>query len=395
MKSKKGGRPVRVLQVCLCGGGNFGGVQHFLYEYCSHMDDRLVRFDYLYLNRRPANAGDFNRMLDNTKVYELDVLNIPGIVKKYLLMFRKTQAVIKKGRYDVIHINTGQIQIAMLMAYIAKKERIPVRIVHAHAIHTSGKIISKIGTKLFRGFAQRSIRKNSTHQFACSRKAGNSMFGNTEKLRKYHIIKNAIEAERFRYSPETRERIRKAMGVADEKVIITVGNLMAVKNHSFLIDAFRIALKEEPGIRLWIVGGGELKETLQTQIDLWHLSGQAVLLGARNDVDELLQAADLYVCPSFSEGLSLSVVEAQTSGLRVLASDGISREHRITDLVDFFPLSAGEKKWALEIGRLLKQEYVREDKYQEMADAGYEINAAAKRLEMFYVSSVRGVNKCS
>lgn len=395
MRKRKEGRPVRVLQVCLCGSRNIDGVQHFLYGYYSHMNKELVTFDYLFLNRRPENAGNFAGLLDNTNIYELDVLSIQNTVRRYLLMIRKTREVIKKRRYDVIHINTGQIYIAMLMVYIAKRERIPVRIAHSHGVYTPGKLTSKIGTKLFKGFVQRSIVKDSTHQFACSEKAGNSMFGNEKGHKKYRILKNAIEVEQFRYSPETRARIRKNMGVANEKVIITVGNLVAVKNHSFLIDAFRIALKEENGIRLWIVGGGKLKETLQTQIDLWHLSGQAILLGARNDVDELLQAADLYVCTSFSEGLSLSVVEAQTSGLRVLASDGISREHRITDLVDFFPLNAGENKWALEIVRLLKQEYVREDKYQEMVDAGYEIKAAANRLEKFYVSSVRGVNRCN
>ncbi len=391
MECAKGNIPVNVLQVCLCGGGNFGGVQHFLYAYCSHIDNEAVKFDYLYLNRRPREAGDFNRLLDHTNVYELDVLNIRNIITKYLLMFRKTRMIVKDGKYDVIHINTGQIHIAMLMAYIAKRERIPIRIVHAHAVHVSEKKIAKIGTKLLKRFAQKLVRKNSTHQFACSEKAGKSMFGDTKKLKKYYIIKNAIEVEKFRYSYEKRLQIRKAMGVTNDKVIITVGNLMAVKNHSFLIDIFKMISENDRSTKLWIVGGGELKNALQEKIDALHLSEQVTLFGARNDVDELLQAADLYVCPSFSEGLSLSVVEAQTSGLRVLASDGISKEHRITDLIEFLPLNGGENKWVSEIMRLLKEEYIRKDKYQEMVNAGYEINAAAKYLEKFYISSVKEV----
>lgn len=391
MATEKMDRPVRVLQVCLCGGGNFGGVQHFLHGYCSHIDEKAVQFEYLYLNKRPRNAGNFNRLLDNTNVYELNVLNIHNLVKKYLLMYRKTRAVIKKGKYDVIHINTGQIHVAMVMAYIGAKEQVPIRIVHAHAVHAFDGTMAKIGTKLFRGFAQKSVRRNTTHQFACSEKAGASMFDNTKQLKDYRIIKNAIEVGKFRYRPEIRGRIREAMNVGNDKIVITVGNLMAIKNHEFLIDVFKVILESDIGIKLWIVGGGELKELLQSRIDSLHLSNKVMLLGARNDVNDLLQAADLYVCPSFSEGLSLSIVEAQTSGLRVLASDGISKEHRITDLIEFFPLSAGENKWALEIMRLLNEDYIREDKYQEMINAGYEINAAAKRLEQFYVSSVKEV----
>lgn len=391
MGNEKKNGPVKVLQVSSCGGGNFGGVQHFLYEYCSHINEKKVKFDYLYLNKRPGNAGSFNKLLDNTNVYELDVLNIQNIIKKFLLMYRKTRIVIEKGDYDVIHINVGQIHTAMFVAYVARAAHVPVRIVHAHAVHASEKKIAKIGTKLFRGIAQKSIWKNSTHQFTCSEKAGNSIFGNTKQLKNYRIIKNAVKVEKFRYLPKTRSEVREAFGVGSDKIIITVGSLMGVKNHSFLIDIFNVISKKDEKVRLWIVGGGELKDVLQAKIDSLHLSGRATLLGARNDVDKLLQAADLYVCPSFSEGLSLAVVEAQTSGIKVLASDGISKEHRITDLIEFLPLDAGENKWASEIMRLLNEEYVREDKYQEIVDAGYEINAAAKWLEEFYISAVKEV----
>lgn len=390
MKKEKKDRPVRVLQVCLCGDGNFGGLEHFLYGYCSHIDAKAVTFDYLYLNRRPGNAGGFDEILEHTNVYELDVWkSIHNPIKRYFLMFWKTRAVVKKGQYDAIHINTGVIYIAMLIAYIAKKEDIPIRIVHAHAIHAPEKNISKICTKLFGGLMQKSIGKNSTHQFTCSDRAGKSMFGSTKQLKNYRIIKNAIEVGQFRYAPETRKRIRENMGAVNDKIVITVGNLLPVKNHSFLIDVFRTVLENDASAKLWIVGGGELKDALQAQIDSLGLSGHVVLFGVRNNVDELLQAADLYVCPSLSEGLSLSIVEAQTSGLRVLASDGISREHRITDLVEFFPLNAGRNQWALEILRMLNEKYIRKDRYQEMADAGYEINVAAKQLENFYVLSVK------
>ena len=99
-------------------------------------------------------------------------------------------------------------------------------------------------------------------------------------------------------------------------------------------------------ICLWIVGGGALRGELEKLIDKMNLSGTVRLFGTRNDVNDLLQASDLYVCPSFSEGLSISSIEAQASGLRLLESTGVPKEVDVTGRCEFMDLDAGAVVWA-------------------------------------------------
>ena len=81
------------------------------------------------------------------------------------------------------------------------------------------------------------------------------------------------------------------------------------------------------------------------------------VLGIRNDVNFLMQQADLLFFPSREEGLGMVAVEAQVCGLKVLASDGVPNECVIDNkLVSFLPLSAPKVEWSRKIVELLNEE---------------------------------------
>ena len=339
-------KPIRVLQVCVCPAGSFGGVQHFLYDYCSRLDSEIIETEFLYINKRPENAAGFGEMLRRSKVYELDVFNIDSTFKKYKQMHKKVAEILEKNRFDIIHINSGHIYIALLICSIAKKAGIPVRIVHSHSYYVNEKATTKLAGKFLNEFARRQVIKASTHQFTCSDRAGRSMYGRIDGLPCYKVIKNAIDVGKFRYDPRVRKEVRREQDVEDKKIVITVGNLQPVKNHKFLIKVFCEVKKYNDKICLWIVGGGALRGELEKLIDKMNLSGTVRLFGTRNDVNDLLQASDLYVCPSFSEGLSISSIEAQASGLRLLESTGVPKEVDVTGRCEFMDLDAGAVVWA-------------------------------------------------
>ncbi|MBO6310304.1 MAG: glycosyltransferase, partial [Oribacterium sp.] len=236
--SAEGQRKIRVLQVCVCPAGSYGGVQHFLYDYCSRMNPEKIETEFMYVNVRPKNAAEFGKLLDRSKVYELKVLNIESTVVKYQQMKKKAEEVLKNNKYDVIHINSGHIYIALLMSSLAKKAGIPVRIVHSHSYYVNEKKSTKILGAFLNGFARKQVIRVSTHQFTCSDRAGRSMYGRIEGLPGYRVIKNAIDVGKFRYDPKVRDEVRREMGAKDKRVVITVGNLQPVKNHKFLIDVF-------------------------------------------------------------------------------------------------------------------------------------------------------------
>lgn len=347
--SAEGQRKIRVLQVCVCPAGSYGGVQHFLYDYCSRMNPEKIETEFMYINERPKNAAEFGELLDRSKVYELKVFNIESTAVKYQQMKKKAEEVLKNNKYDVIHINSGHIYIALLMSSIAKKAGIPVRIVHSHSYYVNEKKSTKILGAFLNGFVRKQVIRVSTHQFTCSDRAGRSMYGRIEGLPGYRVIKNSIDVRKFRYNPTLRDEVRKEMGVEDKRVVITVGNLQPIKNHKFLIDVFKEVRDRDENTVLWIVGGGELKNELEEKIEKKGVSNYVRVLGKRDDVYKLLQAADLYVCPSISEGFPISSVEAQASGLRLLESSGVSEEINITGDCSFMSLKEGTHRWAEQI----------------------------------------------
>ena len=103
---------------------------------------------------------------------------------------------------------------------------------------------------------------------------------------------------------------------------------------------------------------------------------------------DLMQGMDMFLFPSLYEGLSIVTIEAQASGLLLVASDSISPEHKVTDLVHFLKLEKGAEFWAQEILGIMKNQADRRDMSAEILSAGYEIKQAANELENFYINFV-------
>ena len=107
-------------------------------------------------------------------------------------------------------------------------------------------------------------------------------------------------------------------------------------------------------------------------------------LGTRDDIPELLQSMDLMIFPSIYEGLPLTLVEGQCSGLRCLISDGISNEAvLVPELITRMSLNDSVAEWAEKAISLSKYERHSYDK--NVKEAGFDIRNNAKWLEQFYM----------
>lgn len=106
----------------------------------------------------------------------------------------------------------------------------------------------------------------------------------------------------------------------DAMLMISVGRLTAPKGYLDLIEAFGLIREEFPDARLIIAGRGEEKENLEKRIAEYGLDGRVTLLGERSDVPALLAAGDLYISASHWEGMPISILEAMSAGLPVIAT---------------------------------------------------------------------------
>lgn len=120
------------------------------------------------------------------------------------------------------------------------------------------------------------------------------------------------------------------------------------------------------------------------------LAGKVLFLGNRGDVWNYYQAMDLFLFPSLYEGLPGTVLEAQTSGLPCLVSDSITKEVKITDLVEFFPLKETAEEWAKKALKMAQEagSGERSSRLEQVRKSGFDAAVQAQRMAGLYETGV-------
>lgn len=133
-------------------------------------------------------------------------------------------------------------------------------------------------------------------------------------------IRNGIDLESEPVQTD-RWRTRKDLGVdAGTCLIGTVGRLTPVKGIPYLLEAASILLRQGANVKVLVVGDGSIRGDLETQVRDLGITANVVFLGHREDTDELLQALDIFVLPSLSEGIPMALLEAMATSRAVVAS---------------------------------------------------------------------------
>lgn len=210
----------------------------------------------------------------------------------------------------------------------------------------------------------------TAERVACSESAAEYMFG--QKGKKALVVPNAIDAARFTFCEETRVRKRQELNLANQLCVCHVGRITQQKNPIGLIDMFEAIHRKRPDAVLLSVGTGDMMEDFQRYISQKGLSDAVICLGARKDVDEIYQAADVFLFPSIYEGLGIVVLEAQAAGLPCVISDVIPKQATVSDLVHHVSLDASAEQWADQV--LACCETQRRDTYQDLVAAGFDIS---------------------
>src|SRR5699024_5915786 len=113
-----------------------------------------------------------------------------------------------------------------------------------------------------------------------------------------------------------------------------------------------------------------------------------MMLGMRDDVPDLLNAFDVFVLPSLSEGLSLVMIEGQINGLNYVVSDQVPTETNILGNMDFVSLHESTSIWVQTITHMVAKKN-RSIDIEVVMRAGYDISIESKKLQEFYLSRVK------
>ncbi len=352
---------------------NRGGAETLIMNLYRNIDRSKVQFDFL-----TCKEGVFDSEIVRMggKVHRIPYISEVGhfkYVKELKIFF------IKNNHYKIVHSHMDKMTGLVLRE--AKKAGIPNRISHSHNTSSEGGIASKV----YKWYAGNFILPNTTNFFACSNYAAQWLFKNKSESTK--ILKNGIECDQFVFSQKVRDEIRNELNLDVNAFIVGhVGRFAPQKNHTFLIDIFSEFNKVNQNSILILVGDGPLRLDIEKRVEGLKLKDRVKFIGIRSDIQRLLQAFDVFVFPSLHEGLPVSLIEAQGSGLPSLISDNISREVDLgSNLVEFIPLS-DKSLWVEKIKGISYTDLSRKNITSAIAKQGYDIRETASNIEDFYLS---------
>lgn len=366
-------QPIRVLNMFTI--MDRGGAETMVMNYYRHIDRTRVQFDFLvHREQRGAYDDEIERM--GGRIYRMCPVYPQNFsrYKRDLRTFFRTHP-----EYKIIHSHMSELGYFAFRE--AERQGVPVRICHAHnAPHGFD------AKMIIRTYFKKRMMPYLTHLFMCGEESGKWLYGEKNKSR-FIMLNNAIDAAVYSFDASKREEMRHQLSLTGELVIGHVGRFNPQKNHAFLLDIFAALLKKEPNVALLLVGGGADMPKIQAKARELGIAEHVRFLGVRSDVADLMQAMDVFVFPSLYEGLPVTMVEAQASGLPCIISDKVPPECILTDgLVNIMPLSASPEAWAEKI--LAMRAVPRTDRHEKIAAHGFDISTEAVKLQEFYIKSV-------
>ncbi len=348
-----------------------GGSQTMIMNLYRNIDRNEMQFDFIVDHPEDMIFDEEIKSLGG-KIYVFPTFkgyNIVEIRKAWTDFFNN------HPEYKVLHSHVRSY--ASIYLPIAKKYGLKT-VIHSHSTSNG------TGFPAFvKQIMQYPLRFQADCYLSCSELAGEWLFG--EKIvqsDKFQILPNAIDIKAYQFNADARNRVRNELNIGDEEILFGhVGRFHASKNPIFLLKVFQEIHKRMPNSKLVMVGDGELRNKIETAIHQLKIEKDVFLLGTRKDVKDIVQAMDCFLFPSCWEGVPVTVIEAQASGLPCFVSDTVTKDVGISEQVHYLPIDQGTEPWATAI---LNTELKRKDVVDKIKQAGFDIEDTSRWLANLY-----------
>jgi hypothetical protein len=250
------------------------------------------------------------------KIFQVDFIRSPYDLRN-IKAYKQIVSIMKEGQYDIVHCNTPIGGIVGRIA--AKRTKVKNVIYQAHGFHFYK------GAPLKNWLLYYPVERWFAHYTDVIITINQEDYERTKKFKLrnagkvYYVPGVGIDTSQYQTDRQYRIKKRSELGLkADDVALISMGDLIERKNYPVAIEA--IAKAENPKLQYYICGTGPEKEKLITLAKSRGVEKQIHFLGYRNDIKDLLQAADIFIFTTLQEGLSRSLMEAMASGLPCIAS---------------------------------------------------------------------------
>lgn len=287
-----------------------GGIESFLINLYKEIDKEKVQFDILV--EHPMNSKDKNFFESKgAKIIQIPKLEVKNIFKHIICIYK----ILKKNKYIAVHNHSFTARPFVLI--LSKYMKIPIRITHAHTTSYNDNSYTKV-----RNIITNISVNCANKRVACSKTAGKFIY----KEKEFEVIYNGIEYEKFKYNQDIRVEYRKNMNLNERFVLGHIGRFTYAKNYEYIINVFEGVYKKNNNAHLVLVGDGSERSNIEKLVNYKKLNDVVSFLGAREDVDKIYQAIDVFLLPSRFEGFPVTLLEAQSASKKCIVSRNITNE---------------------------------------------------------------------
>ena len=331
-------------------GFSMGGAETLTKEYCLKLDKEKFDVSVLCFHRYHT---PYEKLLEEAGihvVYASDhIKNYDRIAFQYpgrLIMLAKRWIFLKKylreAKPDVLHFHMA-LSIYVLLAKLDKHTKI-IRTMHTEPKRRWNR---SVGRRIDL-WATHKLMKKYPMQFITLHKDMKNEINEMFDVNNSVVLNNGIDFSRFEHALDKKTVRNREEIPQNAWVIGHVGRFNEVKNHRFLVEVFAKLHEKNENAFLLLVGNGSLQKKIEEQLSAMGLQKNYKILSERTDIPDLLNAMDLFVFPSTSEGLGIALIEAQKAGLPCVVSSAVPQAATVSNLVKRLELSAGEEVWAEE-----------------------------------------------
>lgn len=368
-------KPIRVLQV-VPSLNRAAGVARFAYNMDLYHDEDRVHFDYLH-------HSSIDGLLMHDKTYDKELQEKGSRVYLVNYASRGLSRFIEEvntffeehgSEYDIVHCQMPNSAFCVLRD--AKHAGVKHRILHSHLNNSSDQFLHRLRNAPLNAIG----KMYATDRLACSEDAGKFLFGS----KPFTVIRNGIPIEQFAYDTGINSELRAEYGIpTDAPVIGCVGRMVKQKNYPFAVKVFAQFLRKRPDAKLVFIGDGTDRAELEQAIHDEGVTSSVLLLGVREDINRLYSMLDVFFMPSLYEGLPVSCVEAQASGLPCVYSTDVPHESDITQTGLFVDRTADISQWVTALERAMNGGRLTGNP-EVLSARGYSASANAEQLMRYY-----------
>jgi glycosyltransferase involved in cell wall biosynthesis len=311
------------------------------------------------------------------------MLDLQALFRLYRIFLQKKPA--------IIHTHTSKAGILGRWASFFARVPIVVHTPHGHIFYGYH---GKIKTKLFILIEKLTAMITDMIITLTKREKDDHIQFDISKSHKFAVIHSGVNLEDFSKNFVNSDELKRDLGIPiTDSIVGTVGRLVEIKGHRYLLDAARLVLNKLPNVTFLLIGDGHLMTELINHASALGIKNKVIFGGWRGDVAQLINAFDIFVLPSLNEGMGRVLVEAMAMGKPIVASDIGGIPDLVKDGTNgiLFPPRDVHAMAEAIMKLLLDRELARKmGKEGERTSLNYDTGVMVKNIERLYEDVLRG-----